>query len=377
MKRFVQRLYFILELNWFYLMMISLQFVYFPTSVKLWAEPAACLFIALGSVLSWRPKYLFLWDLLGLLLSAILLFHVSQAIPTEVIRVLAAFSMGFGLPLVLSTSMASSTFNDRGKVGAFFGLSVSFVLAISSALYVTLREPRVYPLILLVFKLLALASAVRASPLNVEPSRDYVAVRGKGVLAALFISWLAFLTVEGVTSHSIEAAYGGPFMALSRAIGMGLAVFFFPLFGYLTDRYGRRVLVLASYLVIGLSYALISAWEEALLLYPAFESFSWCVLTLFFLFVAWSDVAPPEARTRLYALGSIPVFLGRFIMALLEYLGISLRRYEFYPFASLLMFLIAVLLFFLVPETLPSRVVERRRLVEYVEKAKKIREGYR
>jgi hypothetical protein len=54
-----------------------------------------------------------------------------------------------------------------------------------------------------------------------------------------------------------------------------------------------------------------------------------------------------------------------------------LRRYEFYPFASLLMFLIAVLLFFLVPETLPSRVVERRRLVEYVEKAKKIREGYR
>ena len=372
-----QRLYFIFELGWLYLMMLFLQFAYPQALVRLWAELATCAFIAVGGVLSWRPRYLRLWDLLGLLLSAVLLFQVGQAIPTEVVRVLAAFSMGFALPFVLSTAMASSTFNDRGRTGALFGLSVSLVLALSSILYVALREPRVYLLILLALKLLALASTVEASPLKVGSSHNYIAVRGRGVLAALFLSWLAFLIAEGVTSYSIEVAYGGSFMAISRAIGMGLAAVFFPLFGYLMDRYGRRVLVLASYLIIGLGYALISAWEEALMLYPVFEASSWCVLTLFFVFVVWSDVAPLEARTRLYALGSIPVFLGRFTMALLEHLGVVLKRHEFYPFASLLMFLIAVMLFFSVPETLPSRVVERRRLAEYVERAKKIRKSYR
>jgi hypothetical protein len=376
MKRLIQPLYFILELSWLYLMMVSLQLMYSTASVRLWAELLTCLFIAMGGMLSWKPRYLRLWDLSGLLLSAILLFYMGQAIPSEALRVLAALSMGFGLPPILSMAMAPSTFNDRGRRGASFGLSVSLVLTLSSALYIALGEPRVYPLILLILKLLALASPIGIFLPSVEPPHDYVALKSRG-LAALFISWLAFLTVEGVASYSMEVAYGVSFTALSRAIGMGLAIAFFPLFGYLMDRYGRRSLVLSSYLIIGLTYALISTWEEALKLYPVFEAFSWCALTLFFIFVVWSDVAPLVARTKLYALGSIPVFLSRLILILLEYLGISLRRYEFYPFASLFMFLIAVLLFFLVPETLPSRVVERRRLVEYVEKAKKIREGYR
>jgi hypothetical protein len=376
MKKSIQRLYFILELGWLYLLMLFLYFVYSPILVRLWAELATCLFIVIGSMVSWRPRYLRLWDLSGLLLVIILLFYMGQAVPTEALRTLAAFSMGLGLPSILSMAMAPSTFSDRGRTGAFFGLSVSLVLTLSSALYVALREPRVYLLILLALKLLTLALPIETSPLSVEPSRDYVTLKGR-ILAALFISWLAFLTIEGVTGYSVEAAYGGSFVALQRALCMGLAIALFPLFGYLMDRRGRRILVLTSYLVIGLTYALISVWEEALILYSVFEAFSWCALTLFFVFIVWSDIAPLEARTRLYALGSMPVFLSRSILILLEYLGISLRRYEFYPFASLLMFLIAILLFFLVPETLPSRVVERRRLVEYVEKAKKIREGYR
>jgi hypothetical protein len=376
LRRSIRDLYFALELGWLYLMMLFLYFVYSPALVRLWTELAACIFIAIGGMFPWSPKRLFLWDLSGLLLSAVLLPRVSQAVPIEAVRVLAAFSIGLGLPHILSMAMASSTFNDRGKVGALFGLKVSLILTLSSILYVALMEPSVYTFILLVLKLLALVLAIKVYPLKVEPSRDYVTVKGR-VLAALFISWLAFLIVDSITSYSMGIVYGGFFIALSRAIGMSLALIFFPLFGYVMDRHGRRALVMVSYLAIGLSYALISAWEEASILYPALEAFSWCALTLFFVFVVWSDVAPLEARTKLYTLGSIPVFLSRSTLALFEYLGISLRRHELYPFASLLMFLIAVLLFFLVPETLPSRVVERRRLVEYVEKAKKIREGYR
>ncbi|RLF10694.1 MAG: hypothetical protein DRJ69_02780 [Thermoprotei archaeon] len=378
MKEYVQRLYFILELSWVYLLMLIFHYLNLPVLAKLSTELIACFFVAAGSMLSWKPRHLYLWDISGLFFSIVLLFYVDYYFLIAItISAWAALSMGLGLSFILSMAMAPSTFDNRGRTAAFLALGVSLVLTLSLILhYVALRTLHTYALTLLALKLLALTLLAEAAPLSIEYTRDYTVIRDKRPLATLFASWLAFLIIDYITAYSIEVFYGASLVSFQRIIGMSLGIVFFPMIGYLIDRHGRRPLVLVSYLIIGFEYALISAYEGALMFYSIFESFSWCTLTLFFVFIVWSDVAPPETRTKLYVLGFIPVFLGRFVRSLFEFFGITLERYELYPFASLFMFVIAVLIFFFTPETLPSSIIERRRMINYIKRARKIKERY-
>jgi len=371
-------MYYVAELGWLYLSMSVVSRPNLPISVILSIDLMACLFIALGGLLPWRARHLYLWDVSGLLLSAALLFYGNHdylaALPFSI---WAGLSMGFGLPIILSKAMAPSTFNDRGKVSAALALGISLLLTSSLALGVVVSGAlHVYVLMLIALKLLALTLFVKAAPLDVEPSRDYSTVEGvRRVLAVLFLSWLAFLMIDGVVTHSIVVVYGASFIGLQRAIGIGLGLVFFPVFGYLFDRLGRRPLILLSYLVIGFEYAMLSVYEGALLVYSALEGFTWCALTLYFVFIVWSDIAPPELRAKLYVLGLIPVFLGRLTAHLLKFMNVALARHQLYPFASLFMFAIAVLFYFM-PETLPARVIERRKMADYIKKAKRIKERY-
>ncbi|PCN50146.1 hypothetical protein B6U99_06075 [Candidatus Geothermarchaeota archaeon ex4572_27] len=162
-------------------------------------------------------------------------------------------------------------------------------------------------------------------------------------------------------------------MALQRVVSMCLSLVLFPIMGLLFDRYGRRRFLVMAYTILGLEYALISVDEGAIVLYVVSESMAWSVLSLFFIYVVWSDISPPELRAPFYSLGLVPVFIGRISEYIVSALGLVFTRYQIYPIVSALMFVMAAL-FMLMPETLPQSHIERRRMVEYIRKAKRLRE---
>ena len=360
--------------------MMFLVHVSFSPPIGLVFELLSCICVLAGCYLltQIRDRY-FLWDLSGLILSFTLLFTfkiVPSSFTSIILCLWASFSIGFGLPTMLSSTMASSTFDNRGKIAAFIALGVSFILALSLTTYSILKLPLTVLLVILKILPLALYSVIWPS-LTVNFSSDYSVVKEKKFLSALFLAWLSFMMIDYLAAYNLRLIYGTSFMeSYVRLLNVILSLALLPVIGYLFDRYGRRPFIIASYVALGFEYAFISAYKEAIVFYPAFESFAWSTLTVFFIFVVWSDVSPPEVRRKLYALGFIPVFLGRFSERLFEFLELSFRRYELYPFVSMFMFMVAALLLF-IPETLPTSVIERRRMISYIKKAKKLKEHYR
>ena len=371
--------YFVLELSWIYLLMFFMRTL-FPSSIGLIFELLSCMFILAGCYLvQIRHGYL-LWDLSGLILSLTLPFIPASLLATSTLPIVLclwmAFSIGFGLPAMLSSVMAFSTFNNRGKIAAFIALGISLILALSLTAHSILKLPLMVLLIVLKASPLVLCAVIQ-SPLNVEFSTDYSVIKERKTLLAFFFAWLSFMIIDYIATYNLKLIYGESFIEFYvRMLNMSLSLVLLPIIGYLMDRYGRRFFVIASYIVLGFEYAFVSAYKGAIVLYPVFESFAWSTLMLFFIFIVWSDISPPETRMKLYALGFIPVFLGRFSEHLFELLGLSFKRYELYPFVSMFMFMIAALLF-LIPETLPRSAIERRRMISYIEKAKKLKEHYR
>ena len=137
--------YFVLELSWIYLLMFLIR-TFFSPSVGLIFELLSCVFILAGCYLIRIRHGYFLWDLSGLILSLTLLFTpiiispLGFALPI-VLCLWAAFSIGLGLPVMLSSVMAPSTFDNRGKIAAFIALGISLILALSLIVHSVLKLP--------------------------------------------------------------------------------------------------------------------------------------------------------------------------------------------------------------------------------------------
>lgn len=158
----------------------------------------------------------------------------------------------------------------------------------------------------------------------------------------------------GVPSLSQAAAIGGMLSLVFAAMQFLCA----PLLGRLSDRYGRRAVLIASLLMIGIDYAILAVAGSLWLFFLARMVSGMASATFSVANAVLADLTPPEQRAASFGLTGaafgIGFVLGPVFGGLLGELG---PRAPFVA-AAALAFLNAGLAFLTLPETLPP---EKRR----------------
>jgi MFS family permease len=149
--------------------------------------------------------------------------------------------------------------------------------------------------------------------------------------------------------------------------------------GFLSDNIGRKRMVIAGFVTLGIGYAVLGMYPRNLLswyLFTVIDGAAWGVFYTIFILTLWGDISNGVSSDKYYAIGGIPFFLSNFIRFILtQYIVEAIPDYALFSFMAFFMFLAVIPLMF-APETLPEKKLRERELRQYIEKAKKIKEKY-
>ena len=143
--------------------------------------------------------------------------------------------------------------------------------------------------------------------------------------------------------------------------------------GYLSDRIGRKRLIIIAYAMVGVGYALLSVASQNQVIFYSYvllDGIAWGIFFLMFLLVIWGDLAQTRFKNRYYLIGIMPFILSSYITPLVTPITGDIPLFSAFSFASFFLFL-AVIPLMIAPETLPEKVMRDQDLRNYAEKALK------
>jgi MFS family permease len=148
--------------------------------------------------------------------------------------------------------------------------------------------------------------------------------------------------------------------------------------GLLSDRIGRKRVVLYGFITLGIAYAIIGTIPAVSLswyFYLVIDSIATGILWVTFILILWGDLSRSRASEKYYVIGGIPYFLSSIIQLLSTSYIMPIPPLSAFSLASFFLFL-AVLPLLYAPETLPEKKIRLRRLRKYTDAAKKVKEKY-
>jgi hypothetical protein len=333
-----------------------------------------------------RSTVILVWIALGVLVTFFSAFFLSETKSIERLEAIVftyGVASGLGLPIFFASFADATTFENRGHVGgiALFITFLSFpVLALASSSDITINAIvsgswRAIGLVALIFKPKETLAVKKDES---SPSR---LLRKDRSFFLYLIPWFMFCLIDRFAFFSVPEAIGQELFDFSRVVEPIGATLFVLVGGFLCDRIGRKKIVVAGFIALGLAYAAMGLAPSSLYsaaFYIMVDSVAWGIFTLMFVLVVWGDLASVSGgiTERYYAFGIIPFFVADLMSYVAKvYIG-AIPKEALYPLASLLLF-IAVLPLMYAPETLPEKEIQKREIEDYLGKAKKVREKYR
>ena len=339
------------------------------------------LFISFFSEKLGRKRIMYLWTIIALVTSIIPMAFTNK-INGMFYSFFSGLSFGLGLPICLSLFANYTDVENRGRNGAFifFSISLFFIfLALLNNLFnrVTLSF---LSIVLLLLNFLALKSWKLDEFSKKEIYFTSITINKAFML--YFVSWSIFCLIDALEAPLLQYFLDTTFEVNFRNLILSLATLFTSfsilLGGFLADFYGRRNLLISGFVTLGIAYAIVGVASISPIswyVYSVVDGISTGFFVVIFVFVVWGDMAPRNLREKYYAIGTAPFFFINFIKELfipyLEMIPVSTS----FSLASFFLFLAVIPLLY-APETLPEKLIRRRELRKYVEKAKKIREKY-
>jgi MFS family permease len=190
-----------------------------------------------------------------------------------------------------------------------------------------------------------------------------------------FIAWLMFCLIDRFERPVLANLFGDFYYLM---IGPIIGSFFALIAGVLSDRIGRKRVILYGFVTLGIAYAVIGIAPATLFSWYFFltiESIATGILWVTFILILWGDLSQSSTGEKYYAIGEIPYFLT-FVIQLLSVPYVTLiPTYAAFSLASFFLFM-AVLPLIYAPETLPEKKIRLRKLRKYMEAAKKVTEKY-
>ncbi|HCW09077.1 MAG TPA: hypothetical protein DGG95_17100 [Cytophagales bacterium] len=308
----------------------------------------------------------------------------TDAISLTLKSLLLGLSAGAGIPACFSFFGYLTKIEKRGKAGAimFFIVQVFTVAVLLSATGIDTQHEF---LILAIWRLIGISGALFYKPVQSQ-SKEYLtslkSIIRERTFLLYFLPWFLFTLINFIESPIIEKFFGQSLYDISVLATTIISSISAIVAGILCDLKGRKVTGIIGFVLLGLSYAILSFFSGEIpkYLYILFDGVAWGILFVNFIFVLWGDLSEEKIREKYYLLGSLPFLLSGMIEILIkpfiENINMDSTRFTsfFFPFASFFLFLAIVPLLY-ATETLPEKAMKDRDLKSYLEKAQKIAKG--
>jgi len=330
----------------------------------------------MGSFLSKRTKlsqFLIGWMALGSIFSFLPFLLPSITLEfMAIFSVLLGASFGLGMPSSLAYFADHTFIENRGRIGGLILLSVNLGALPLAIPFITF-DYRVNSLILAIWRGIGLIFLLVWRPKDkIQQER-----RRQASLISLFNNRAFMLYLVPWIMFSFVDRFGGEILG-RELIEVIIGSFSAFAGGFLSDRIGRKRVVVYSFVMLGLAYGIMGIAPTLLVskyIYVIFDGLAAGMLSLMFIFVLWGDLSPSDLREKYYVIGSAPLFLTYIApLFLLPYVSVVPPAATF-SLASFFLFL-AVLPLIYAPETLPEKKIRLRQLQSYAERAKKAMEKY-
>lgn len=319
-----------------------------------------------------------LWMLFGAVMSLIML-----SIPSNVewinllIVIILGISIGSGLPSTLAYFANRAPIHKRGFFGGvswgaigFMILLLLFFMSIFGTLYGLLA---LFIWRLIGFGVFTLLDNRRQISNNIKKVESYRNILRKKDVLLYLLPWVMFSLVNFIEAPILIGLMGN--LATTLAFVEFVIVGFFALIGgTLADRIGRKRVVIAGFVFLGINYAALSVFYAnpiSWYLYTLLDGVTWGMFAAVFFMALWGDLAMNSKKEKYYVLGGLPYLLSGFLPILVQTYILSVPPSMAFSVASFFLF-IAVLPLIYAPETLPEKHIKDRELKSYIEKAKQV-----
>ncbi len=334
-----------------------------------------------GAILSEKVKQvklLYLWMILGAAASLQLtLASIATVAHLSVMFILIGISFGIGMPSCLAYLANNTSVENRGKTSAIVFLLVNLA-AFPLALILSTFNTVTNSILLASWRALGLVAFafLKPSAQETEPRRpfSFKSVLQDKSFVLYLIPWLMFSVIDTVETALLTDFFGTQYNSLTFTIKPVIASFSMLVGGLLSDRIGRKRVVMYGFVSLGVAYAIIGtapmlplAWN----FYLVIDSIAAGILWIIFIMILWGDLSAQQSREKYYVIGSIPFLATAAIPLSMMPLSSFLQANTAFSLAAFFLFL-AVLPLMYAPETLPQKKIELRRLRGYVDQAKKL-----
>jgi hypothetical protein len=336
----------------------------------------------LGSMLFTHRRNLFLslWMFTGIVAS-LSLIGIESSVPTNTL--LIAFflgaSIGIGMPSCLAYFADSTNIENRGSLGGItWGSSGVGILLL--ALVMASLSPFVTVLILAIWRGIGLVAFIlfeekRTSKTEMIPS--FSSILHMKIQILYLIPWIMFCLVNWMEAPIVENLFGDLYAFISFIV-FAISGVSALIGGIFCDRVGRKRVIIAGFVILGVAYAILSLLSEIPIsryVYVIFGGIAWGMFAVAFFMVLWGDLGGNMRKEKYYLIGGLPFLLSGFLSILVKPHVKSLPLATTFSLASLFLFL-AVLPLLYAPETLPEKEMEKRRLKKYLEDVEKVKKKY-
>jgi MFS family permease len=329
-------------------------------------------------------RLLLLWIGSGVLSSALLfLINFSSLVAISISSISLGISLGLGFPSCLSYFGDNSPSDRRGLVG---GVAFAFTfMAIAVAGFLsTLSSFEISILGFAVWRLAGLFSffILKTEQSGVQKKVPYLTIVRERPFLLYFVPWIMFCVVNFFQAPFFDTELQRQYLMINPETNLrymislgefGIGGVSMLVAGFLSDRFGRKRLIIAAYAMVGIGYALLSFASENQFVFYAYvllDGIAWGIFFLMFLLIVWGDLAQSRMKNRYYLIGNMPFILSSYVSVLvMPYIG-SIQAFAAFSFASFFLFA-AVIPLMVAPETLPEKVMRDQDLRSYAEKALK------
>jgi MFS family permease len=329
-----------------------------------------------------RSKSLYLWLFMGTITTFLLTVISSDSIlVTALLAFFFGVSIGIGLPSCLSYFADSTSVENRGFAGGIIWSTVGITTLIFAFLINMLGQWEAI-MLLTIWRLFGgisfpLLNRKHTQPTAQKSPRYLELIRKREILLYMF-PWVMFCFINFAESPILEGVFGTTFFTFVQLVESAFVGIVAIVGGVIADIAGRKRIVIAGFVMLGIEYAALSAFSNSsatLYLFLILDGITWGLLVSVFFTVIWGDLGENYAKEKFYLLGGLPYLLANFMYILIKFYASSISPTAAFSFASFFLFLAVIPLMY-APETLPEKTIKERELKSYVEKAKKTKEKY-
>jgi len=338
-----------------------------------------------GSIFSNRIRrftFIYFWIIIGAVVSPLaVLLNNFTLFNMITISILLGASLGLGMPSCLAYFAETTTVENRGKTGGIILLVTNLigaVLATSLEMFdlnttlIIFAVWRATALIIFIFK--------EGEKQNVTKKRKKPSIKSvlqdKSFLL-FFVAWLMFCLIDRFQTPIQKQFLGEDYKSILIA-GPILGSIAALVGGIFADRIGRKRILLYIFVAMGIAYAINGIVTIEVITYflsLSVLSVSTGVMWVLFILVLWGDLAKFVNSEKYYAIGIIPFFLTDIMQRFSADHFLNFSVTSAFSLAAFFLFL-AVLPLWIAPETLPEKKMELRRLRNFADEAKRIREKF-